>query len=121
LSEVVSQWTNPMLVASGLSAGVLGWQAMGTNIGSPKVHKVLNMLDDINAQGGTVRANPLNPNQELNMTITSGRQKLDFRIETHAVPQRYGGDGVTPQRHMNLDLYPDKKVLPNNGHKILNK
>ena len=34
LSEVVSQWTNPMLVASGLSAGVLGWQAMA-NRGLP--------------------------------------------------------------------------------------
>jgi hypothetical protein len=53
------------------------------------------------------------------MAFEKGTQKLDFRIETHTVPQRFGGNGVTPQKHMNVDLYPDKTVLPNNGHKIL--
>lgn len=53
------------------------------------------------------------------MTFQKGTQKLDFRIETHTVPQKYGGNGLTPQRHMNVDLYPNKKVLPNSGHKIL--
>lgn len=90
-----------------------------TKTASPNVQKVLNILDDIKAKGGSVKINPLNPTQEINMTIQKGAQKLDFRIETHTVPKKYGGNGVTPQRHMNVDLYPDKKVLPNSGHKIL--
>lgn len=52
------------------------------------------------------------------MTFQEGAQKLDFRIETHPLPEKFGGNG-TPQRHMNVDLYPNKKVIPNNGHKIL--
>jgi RHS repeat-associated protein len=86
---------------------------------SPNVQKVLNTLDDIKVQGGTVKVNPLNPTQEINMTFQKGTQKLDLRIETHTIPKKYGGNGVTPQRHMNVDLYPNKKVLPNSGHKIL--
>ena len=85
---------------------------------SPNVQKVVNMMSEIKAQGGTITPNPLSPNQELNLTINS-IEKMDFRIETHVVPTKYGGNGVTPQRHMNVDLYPDKKVLPNSGHKIL--
>jgi hypothetical protein len=49
--------------------------------------------------------------------------KVDLRVESHALPSKYGGDGVTPQRHMNVDLYIDGKrqfnTLPNNGHTIL--
>ena len=52
------------------------------------------------------------------MTIQKGSSKIDFRIETHKLPPKYGGDGVTPVRHMNVDLKP-KGNLPNNGHKIL--
>ena len=80
---------------------------------------MLNALDEIKAETGTVKLNPLSPTQEINMTIRKGFQKSDFRILTHAVPKKFGGNGVTPQRHMNVDLYPDKKILPNIGHKIL--
>jgi hypothetical protein len=66
-----------------------------------------------------VQLNPLKTNQEINMTFQKGTQKLDFRIETHPIPKKFGGDGITPKRHMNVDLYPNKKVLPNEGHKIL--
>jgi RHS repeat-associated protein len=86
---------------------------------SPNVQKAIDAIEEFKAQGGTVKLNPLNPTQEINMTFQKGTQKLDFRIETHTVPQRFGGNGVTPQKHMNVDLYPDKTVLPNNGHKIL--
>jgi hypothetical protein len=52
------------------------------------------------------------------MTIQKGTQKLDLRIETHPIPKKFGRNGE-PQRHLNIDIYPNKKVLPNNGHKIL--
>lgn len=86
---------------------------------SPNVQKVLDMIGEFKGQGGTVKSNPLSPTQEVNLTFQKGTQKLDLRIETHPVPQKYGGKGMTPQRHMNVDLYPNKKVLPNNGHKVL--
>jgi hypothetical protein len=64
--------------------------------------------------------NPRSATQELNMTVKQGSGKLDVRVETHTVPTKYGGNGTTPQRHMNVDLYPKKSnPLPNNGHKIL--
>lgn len=90
-----------------------------TNEVSPNVQKVLNTIDAFKTEGGTVKINPLNPTQEINMTFQKGSKKLDFRVETHTLPKKFGGNGVTPQRHMNVDLYPNKKVLPNNGHKIL--
>lgn len=86
---------------------------------SPNVLKVLNTLDDIKAQGGRVTPNTLSPTQEINITIQKATQKLDFRIETHIVPTKYGGNGLTPQRHINVDIYPNKKIIPNNGHVIL--
>jgi hypothetical protein len=89
-----------------------------SKIVSPNVQKILNSLDDIKTQGGAIKINPLKSNQEINMTIQKGVQKLDLRIETHPIPKKFGGNG-DPQRHLNLDLYPNKKVLPNNGHKIL--
>jgi hypothetical protein len=52
------------------------------------------------------------------MTIMKDGSKINFRIETHPLPAKYGGDGVTPIRHMNVDLNPNND-LPNNGHKIL--
>ncbi len=55
---------------------------------SPNVQKVLNTLDDIKVQGGTVKVNPLNPTQEINMTFQKGTQKLDFRIESHTIPKK---------------------------------
>jgi hypothetical protein len=53
---------------------------------SKNVKEALNTLDEIKQAGGTVKINPMNPNQELNMTIQGGGQKLDFRIETHKLP-----------------------------------
>ena len=85
---------------------------------SPNVQKIVNLMSELKANGGTITPNPLKPNQELNLTIKN-IEMMDFRIETHVVPTKFGGNGVTPQRHMNVDLYPDKKVLPNSGHKIL--
>ena len=86
---------------------------------SPKVQNVLDSMADFEAGGGTIKINPLNPAQELNMTFQKGTQKMDFRIESHPLPKGLGGDGVTPIRHMNVDLYPNKKALPNSGHKVL--
>ena len=89
---------------------------------SPNVQKALNTLDEIKAEGGNVTMNKLqtNANQELNMTVTKGTGKVDVRVETHVVPKKYGGNGTTSQRHLNVDLYPKKSnPLPNKGHKIL--
>ena len=85
---------------------------------SPSVQKVVNTMDEIKAQGGTIKSNPLKPNQEVNRTIEMGGQKLDLRIETHPLSKKIGGDGVTPQRHINVDTKP-KIPLPNTGHKII--
>lgn len=66
-----------------------------------------------------VKVNPMTPNQELNMTIEHGTQKLDLRVESHKLPPKYGGDGVNPTRHMNVDI--KGADLPNKGHKSLEK
>jgi RHS repeat-associated protein len=87
---------------------------------SPNVKKVVNTINDIKADGGTVKVNPLKPNQEVNMTVTKDGQKLDLRIETHPLSKKLGGDGTTPQRHMNVDTKP-KIDLPNKGHKIISE
>jgi RHS repeat-associated protein len=84
---------------------------------SKNVQDALNTLDEIKQAGGTVKINPMNPNQELNMTIKSGGQKLDLRIESHKLPVKFGGNGIDPTRHMNVDI---KGInLPNKGHIIL--
>lgn len=67
-----------------------------------------------------IKSNPLGVNQEVNFTITDQSQKLNVRIESHALPPKYGGDFVTPQRHMNVELRPESNPpLKNNGHVIL--
>jgi hypothetical protein len=109
---------NSSEVVESTAKGAANTDAAGSSV-SPNVQKALNTLNDIKAEGGTVKANPTSPNQEINMTVKTSTQKLDVRVETHTVPQKYGGNGVTPQKHMNVDLYPNKDVLPNNGHKIL--
>jgi RHS repeat-associated protein len=124
ISETVTDVATVVAGTKGLGAGVKGAGAAGEVAGavetvSPNVQRVLNTLNEIKAEGGTVKVNPLAPTQEINMTFQQGIQKLDFRIETHPLPPKYGGNGTTPQRHMNVDLYPNKKVLPNSGHKIL--
>ena len=85
---------------------------------SPNVQKTLNLLNDIKAEGGTVKVNPLKGYQELNLTIQKGAEKLDLRIETHRLPEKYGGNGNAEVKHMNVDLKP-KGNLPNGGHVIL--
>ena len=50
--------------------------------------------------------------------------KLDFRIESHKLPEKLGGDGVTPTRHMNVDVTNSngnklKMKQINGGHKVL--
>jgi RHS repeat-associated protein len=87
---------------------------------SPNVEKTLNMLDNIKSGGGTVKLNPLSSNQELNLTIRDNSSKINLRIETHDLPLDLGGQGKgSPVRHMNVDLTPGQKALPNSGHVIL--
>ena len=118
--EVLGEAFGTIAIGEGIGAGLKG---LGTIFKSTKpspVQQVLNTINEIKSEGGQVKINPTSPNQELNLTIFKGNEKLDFRIETHVVPKKYGGNGKTPQRHMNVDLYPKKKnSLPNNGHKIL--
>jgi hypothetical protein len=86
---------------------------------SPNVLKVLKSIDEFKKEGGVIISNSTRHNQEINLTFKLGIQKMDLRIESHIVPKRFGGNGTTDQRHMNVDLYPDKTTLPNDGHKIL--
>jgi hypothetical protein len=95
-------------------------ESSGGSAPSPNVQNVLNSLNGIKNAGGTVTVNPVSPTQEFNITIQYGTQKLDFRIETHDLPLKLGGKGSgSPVRHMNVDLTPGKKSLPNSGHVIL--
>ena len=92
---------------------------------SPNVRKALNTIDDIKKSGGTIEPNALRPNQEMNMTIKNpDGSKLDMRIETDVVSKKYGGNGTTPQRHLNADVYNSngnrvKMDHINRGHKVL--
>ncbi len=88
---------------------------------SPNVQKALNTLNDIKANGATVQVNNLKPQfmQELNLTIKDGKQILNVRVETHAVQKKFGGNGTSPQRHLNVELQPPTIKLPNRGHKFL--
>jgi len=92
---------------------------------SPNVQKVLDMIEDIKTDGGSVTPpNKLNSNQELNLTIKDGNGgKIDMRVESHPLPAKYGGDGKSSTRHMNVDLSKNGKkqrgALPKSGHKNL--
>jgi hypothetical protein len=45
---------------------------------------------------------------------------MNLRIETHKVGTKFGGNGKSLQRHMNVETLPAKRnKLPNNGHIIL--
>ncbi len=65
----------------------------------------------------TIKKNKLNGrgsennNQEINYTFQQGSEKLDIRIKTHIVPEKFGGNGKTPQRHLNVDLGSNKKSI----------
>ncbi len=80
---------------------------------------------DIKKGGGEVKVNPLKQGQELNMTFKNkDGSKLDMRVETHKLPQNVGGNGVSPQRHLNADVTNSsgntvKMKHINGGHKIL--
>ena len=74
---------------------------------SSKVQGVLNTISDFKKAGGEVKVNGLKAadRQELNMTFKNADgSKLDFRIESHEIPQQLGGNGVTPQRHLIMQL-----------------
>lgn len=122
MGETAANYTASGLLFFGTAAIVnkgLSLKSTPTSGISPNVRNVLSKIDDFKTQGGTIKLNPMSPNQEINITFQQGIKKLDFRIETHTVPQKYGGNGISPQRHMNVDLYPNKKVITNSGHKIL--
>ena len=94
---------------------------------SSNVQKVLNTIDDLKKGGGEVKTNPLNAanKQELNMTFKNTHgSKLDLRIETHEVPKNLGGNGTTPQRHLNATVTNSggnivKMKHIQGGHKLL--
>jgi RHS repeat-associated protein len=101
-------------------------EAVNSSI-SPNVQKVLNTISDLKKAGGEVKVNALKAvdKQEVNMTFknTDG-SKLDFRIETHRLSPSVGGNGVTPQRHLNATVTNSNGNVVtmkhiNKGHKIL--
>jgi len=47
---------------------------------SPRVQKVLDAIDEIKADGGTIKPNTLKPNQELNITIEHQGVKTDIKF-----------------------------------------
>jgi hypothetical protein len=94
---------------------------------SPNVQNVLNTISDFKKAGGEIKVNALKAvdKQELNMTFknTDG-SKLDFRIEMHRLSPSVGGNGVSPQRHLNATVTNSngnvvKMKHINGGHKIL--
>ncbi|MDR1729410.1 MAG: hypothetical protein LBR52_01975 [Prevotellaceae bacterium] len=89
---------------------------------SPKVQEALDALNEIKADGGIVAPpkSGLKPSQEVNIIVKYKGDMLKIRVETHPLKPIYGGDYVTPMRHLNLDLTPTPATpLPNGGHIIL--
>jgi RHS repeat-associated protein len=92
---------------------------------SPKVEGVISTMKQIESEGGSIVKNKLSDTQEINMTIKDKTGSgLNLRVETHTVPQKYGGNGKTPQRHMNVEpIKSNGKKAQNNypagGHVIL--
>jgi len=118
--EVIGEIAGTIAIGEGVGAALEGAGALLKTSKLSPVQEALSTLNEIKAEGGQVKMNPTSATQELNMTVTKGTGKLDVRVETHTVPKKYGGNGTTPQRHMNVDLYPKKSnPLPNKGHKIL--
>lgn len=117
---VFGETIGAIALAKGTSAVLRGMSPASktTNV-SPNVRKVLNAIDEIKAEGEVI-PNDLKFNQEVNLTFVKGTDKLNIRVETHVVPKKFGGNGTTPQRHLNVETVPAKKnTLPNKGHKIL--
>lgn len=70
------------------------------------------LFDSIATGGMKVTKNPLGPNQEVNITITSPYEpgvKLNLRVETHPIP----GSGGQAVRHVNVErVEPGPKNRP---------
>jgi hypothetical protein len=85
---------------------------------SPNVQNVLKSLKELQSEGGSVKLNNLKTTQEVNMTIQKGTEKINLRIESHIVEKKFGGNGTSSQRHMNVDYYKNGRRKTNN-HTIL--
>lgn len=106
-------------LSKGSKVGVAGDAAVNTGSKvSPKVQNILKSIDEIKLEGGEIKIHPLKPIQEVNMTIQKGGEKINLRIETHRIDNKNGGNGATPQRHMNVDYYNNGK-RKTNDHTIL--
>jgi len=78
------------------------------------------MLKDLKADGAVIKPNELQNGQELNLSIFHSSGQLNLQVETHDLPEKLGGQGKeTPVRHINVELKPGGKSLPNSGHIIL--
>ena len=93
---------------------------------SPNVQKAIDDLNKILKEGGSIKPNKLETHQEINYTIKDATgNKMDLRVETHALPTSVGGKGDgTPQRHLNAGVRnpnnnPIKMKHINGGHKLL--
>lgn len=118
--EGLNRKFNGILFFGSFLTGPVSIEVNAVKSTSPKVQKVLDMINDFKAKGGKVDPVKLQEGQELNLIFSTGtKRQINLRIETHEVPTKFGGNGVTPQRHMNVDLLPNKKILPNAGHEIL--
>lgn len=85
---------------------------------SPNVEKIVKALDNVKAEGGKIEAKALKPTQDLNIIISKESEKINLRVETHVVDKKYGGNGINPQKHMNVDYYNNNK-RKTNSHKII--
>lgn len=85
---------------------------------SPNVQNILKNLKELKSEGGTINLNKLKPTQEVNITIGKAAEKINLRIETHVIDKKFGGNGTSSQRHMNVDYYKNGK-RKTNDHTIL--
>ena len=81
----------------------------------PELADAIRLNDILNTvlnSGMKVTSNPLGPNQEVNITITSPSEpgvKLNLRVETHPIP----GSGGEAVRHVNVErIEPGPKNRP---------
>ena len=95
-----------------------GAAAKTSTTASPNVEKVLKSLNELKSEGGTITSNKLKPTQELNLTIEKGAEKINMRVETHVVDKKFGGNGTSPEKHMNVDYFKNGK-RKTNDHTIL--
>ena len=104
LSELGKMWGNALSSPSFYIASTLSVLSMSK---TSSVKQILRDIRNIESSGGYVKINPLNPrnNQKINMTIGNSSRKIDLRIESHPLPKKLGGNGVSPQPHMNVDYY----------------